>query len=65
MKKEIQELKEKAEKAKFLYKTNAITRQTAKEEILPYIEAYNQKSLEIAKKYNQKAKLLRFASFVR
>ena len=44
MKKEIQELKEKAERAKFLYKTNAITRQTAKEEIMPYIEAYKQKS---------------------
>ena len=65
MKEEIMELKQKAENAKYLYRTNAISRETAKEEIMPYIEAYNQKSLEIAKKYNQKAKKLTFASFVR
>ena len=65
MKEEIKKLKQQAENAKYLYKTNAIDRQTAKEEIMPYIEEYNEKSLEIAKKYNQKAKKLTFASFVR
>ena len=65
MREEIMELKQKAENAKYLYRTNVISRETAKEEIMPYIEAYNQKSLEIAKRYNQKAKKLTFASFVR
>lgn len=65
MREEIMELKQKAENAKYLYRTNTINRKTAKEEIMPYIEAYNKKSLEIAKKYNQKAKKLTFASFVR
>ena len=65
MREEIMELKQKAENAKYLYRKNAINRETAKEEIMPYIEAYNEKSLEIAKKYNQKVKKLTFASFVR
>lgn len=65
MNEEIQELKKQADEAKHLYRAGLIDRDKAKSYISPYIIAYNKKSEEIAKKYNQKAKTLTFASFVR
>ena len=60
-----QELKSIAENARSLYRSNLITREEAKERIEPFIEAYNKKSIEIAKKFNQKPKTISFVSFLR
>ena len=42
-----------------------ITREEAREQIMPYLDAVNKRSKELAKKYNQKPKLVTFASYVR
>lgn len=62
---EMLNLKEQAEKGKALYKTGQISRNEAVEMVAPYINAFNAKSKEIAKKYNQRAKLISFATFMR
>ena len=56
------ELKEQAEYYRELYRVNAISREQAKEMIQPYLDLVNDKSKEIAKKYNQKAKFVNFIS---
>ncbi|MGE6260884.1 hypothetical protein ACQKCU_23910 [Heyndrickxia sporothermodurans] len=58
-------LKHEAEKAKIEYKQRLINREEAKERIHPYVEAFNKKSKEIAKKYHQKPKLLSVSSYLR
>jgi hypothetical protein len=65
MTKETQLLLERAKKARILYQLGHISRSEAKQEIQPYIDYFNAKSKEIAKKYNQKPKLISFAVFVR
>lgn len=62
---EVRALQERAEKARILYNLNKITRGEAKNEIMPYIDACNKKSEELAKKYNQRPRPITFASFVR
>lgn len=47
------------------YKAGIITREEAKELIMPYIKEFNKKATEIAKKYNMRAKKISFAQFVR
>lgn len=59
------ELYEKALKIKMLYNTGVITRKEAKEEIKEYEDYYNQRSIEIAKKYNQRPIKFSFNSFMR
>lgn len=59
------ELKRQAEKAKVLYYNGHITREEAKAQIMPYINAVNERSKELAKKYNQRPKLVNFAGFMR
>jgi hypothetical protein len=61
----IKSLKDRADKARILYKKNLITREEAIAEIKPYIEACNKKSEAIAKKYKQRPKLLNVASYLR
>ena len=61
----MEEMKAKAFEAKDLYRMNLISRNEAKELIMPYINAFNSKSAEIAKKYNMRAKIISFAEFVR
>lgn len=61
----IEEIKSTAFEARALYKIGMITRAQAAEKIKPYIEAFNAKATEIARKYNMKAKKISFASFVR
>lgn len=61
----IKALKERADKARILYKRNLITRAEAHAEIIPYILAYNEKSKTIAKKYGAKPGQIHFASYVR
>lgn len=65
MREEVLALKLRAEEAKFLYKTNQITRDEAKIVIMEYIDVVNAKSKELAKKYNQKYKPVSFISFIR
>lgn len=62
---EIQNLKNQADEYKFLYKTNQVSRNEAAEMIMPYIEAFNARSKEIAKKYNMKPKTTTFAAYIR
>ena len=65
MSEEIKSLKAKADQAKYLYATKQISREKAAEEIGPYIEAFNKRSTELAKKFKQKAKTINFAGFIR
>lgn len=65
MSENIKELKTLAEIARANYRANIITREEAKEQIMPYIDAVNARSKELAKKYNQKPKLVNFSSYVR
>jgi len=55
----------KAKMAADMYKTGQITREAAIERIKPYADAFNAKSAEIAKKYNQKPKKFSMAGFLR
>ena len=59
------DLKLKAEYARDMYKMGKISREEAKKEIEPYIEAVNQKMVELAKKYNQKPKKINIQGFLR
>lgn len=65
MKAEVKVLKENAEKARSLYRMGAITREEAKKDIKPYVDAVNNKSKEIAKKYNQRPRLIDIYGFMR
>ena len=51
--------------ARMKYRAGCISREEAKEQIAPYIEYVNNKSKEIAKKYNKKTKLMNFTSYIR
>lgn len=62
---ETKELKMQADEYKALYKMGKITRNEAAEYIMPYINAFNEKSKEIAKKYNMKPKTINFAGYLR
>ena len=61
----LETLKANSFEAKDLYRIGAISRSEAKERILPYIEVFNAKSKEIAKKYGMRGKTISFAGFVR
>ncbi|MEK5205211.1 hypothetical protein NST55_28625 [Bacillus sp. FSL R10-2789] len=54
-----------AEKARTLYHLKQISRDEAKKEIMPFIEMFNEKSKQIAKKFNQSPKLTTFSNFTR
>jgi hypothetical protein len=62
---EIKELMIQAQESRVMYQLGKITRDEAKELIMPYINKVNEKSIELAKKYNQKPKKVSFNSFVR
>lgn len=65
MNEEIKSLKFEAEKAKVLLYTGTIGIEEAKTIIEPYISAVNAKSRELAKKYNQKPRLVSISGFLR
>lgn len=65
MNNEVLKLKQKAEEYRFLYQTNQVSREEALNNIMPYINAINEKSKELAKKYNQKVKKVTFSTFTR
>ena len=54
MTEEMMKLKANAEYYRDLYRTGKCSREIAKEEITPYLDAVNEKAKELAKKYNQK-----------
>lgn len=58
-------LKEEAERGRQLYRLDLIERSEAKKMIIPYLDAVNEKSVEIAKKYGMRPKNVQFRSFVR
>jgi LPS O-antigen subunit length determinant protein (WzzB/FepE family) len=62
---EVEKLKQEAEYARLLYTINSISREEAQKRIQPYIDAINERSVEIAKKYNQKPKKVSFNGFIR
>lgn len=59
------ELYEEALTIRTLYRTGQITREKAKSMIKDYEDYYNAKSIELAKKYNQKATKFSFNNFMR
>lgn len=58
-------LYEEAQSIKTLYLIGKISREEAKKRIKPYADRFNEKSIELAKKYGQKPQLFSFASFMR
>lgn len=65
MNEEIKVLKQEAEMARMEYRAGHISRGEAQERITPYLDMVNTKSKELAKKYNQKPKLVNFSAYVR
>lgn len=65
MKPETRTLLQKAQEARSLYLYGKITRGQARALCEPYIEAFNDKSKEIARKYGQRPKFISFSTFVR
>lgn len=61
----MEEIKARAFEARYSYKAGLITRLEAEEMIMPYIKLYNEKSKQIAKKYNMKPRYISFAGFTR
>ena len=48
-----------------LYRLGKISREEAKEHIMPYLDYVNKKSKELAKKYSQKHKEITFSYYLR
>ena len=65
MKEETKVLKAEAERGRQLYRSSLINQSEAKKMVNPYLEAVNEKAIEIAKKYGMKPKKVQFRSFVR
>ena len=61
----MQDIKDIAEQGRILYNSGQISREEAKQMIMPYIEAFNNKAIEIAKKYGMKPKKISFGQFIR
>jgi hypothetical protein len=61
----VRKLKYEADAARLLYKQNQITREFCKQLVQPYIDYYNEKSTEIAKKHGVKPKFINFISYIR
>lgn len=59
------ELYKKALKTRELYRKSLINKKAALDELSDFIIAFNNLSIEKAKKYNQKPKLFNFSSFMR
>jgi len=65
MKNEVEEMKINAEAARDRYKMGELNRKEAKEIIDLYLNVFNEKSKELAKKWNQKPKLITLAGYLR
>lgn len=62
---EMEELKRKAEEGRILYNRGEISREEAKEYIMPYINYFNDKAKDIAKRYGMKPKTIDFGQYMR
>nr|DAF40847.1 MAG TPA: hypothetical protein [Caudoviricetes sp.] len=62
---EVRILKNEAEKARVLLRSGIIDLTEAKVKVKPYIDLVNKKSKEIAKKYNQRPRMVTASSFLR
>lgn len=62
---ETKQLRDQAEKGRMLYRSGNATMEEAKELVMPYINHFNNRSKELAKKFNQLPKLISFKSFCR
>lgn len=65
MTEQTKQLKLQADKAKASYNLGHITREECKKEVMPYINHFNARSKELAKKYNQRAKTISFITYIR
>lgn len=65
MREEVIRAKERAEQAKYLYRTGQITKAEAIDMVKEYETMFNEKSRELAEKYNQKCKKFNFTAFMR
>lgn len=54
-----------AQRVKFNYQRKLITREQAEKALQPYVEAFNTKARELAKKYGVRPKLFNFSAFMR
>lgn len=61
----IEEAREQAYKAKFLYSNGKIQKTEAKDMVKPFEDAFNEKSKQMAKKFGVRAKKFSFAAFMR
>ena len=59
------ELLKQAEIYRNLYRFGKVTREEAKEKIMPYLDFVNNKSKELSKKYNKKHKEITFSYYIR
>lgn len=60
-----EEAKANAEHYRSMYRMGLCTRDEAKENIQPFLDMVNEKSLELCKKYNQKHKKVTFIGYIR
>lgn len=61
----VKELKEIADEAKILYAQHLISREECRNQVMPFVNAYNEFSKQTAKKYNVPSKLINFQSYIR
>lgn len=59
------EIQEQAYLYRDLYRLGKVTREEAKEKIMPYLDFVNETSKKICKKYNQKHRNVTFSNYVR
>lgn len=58
-------LRNTAETYRYLYRKGVCSRDVAKLNIQPYLDIANERSKELAKKYNQKPQIIKFYGYVR
>lgn len=62
---EVKMMRQQAEEGRSLYRIGEIQVDEAKEMVMPYLNAVNKKSIELAKKYNQRPVKVSFINYVR
>jgi len=60
-----EELRQSAMETRDLYRMGEIDKKEAQKRLKPYIERFNQKSEELAKKYNVRPQRFSFSAFMR
>lgn len=65
MSEEVKILRDQADKGRMLYRASQIEIGEAKEMVMPYLNAVNERSKELAGKFGMKPKKVSFYAFVR